>query len=271
MITKKMEFTEKHRVSLNQKQYHSHNLNCAREFVKELVLEMKELVKSCVLFGSNTHDTLKRDSDIDLLIILDNVSVFVSPQLRESYQIIVNKLSQEISQKLHIMTLNLSDAWDMARHGDPLFINILRYGVPLFDKNIIEPMQYLLEIGKIRPTTESVINFKARAQTLLEECDKHLENCYFDLYYSLVDATHSLLMAYEVTPPSPKEMPKLILHTFSSQKSKQLSETLFEVYSRIKEIEHRVGGNISPKEIEVTKKRVTKVLEFCFKEIDKKI
>lgn len=266
-----MEFDEHKRKHLNQQKYHTQNIHHAREFVKELLIEMKELVKSCVLFGSNTHDTLKKDSDIDMLIVLDNVSVYVSPELRESYKIIVNKISSQISDKLHIMTLNLSDVWDMARKGDPLFINILRYGVPLFDRDIIEPMQYLLEIGKIRPTTESVVNFKARSEKLLEDCDKHLENCYFDLYYALVDGVHALLMAHEITPPSPKEMPSIVANHFTSKKGKELSEVLVEVYSRVKDCEHRIGGSIQPKEIEQARKKVEKVLKFCFEEIDKKI
>ena len=266
-----MEFHEHKRISMNQKKYHSQNMHHAREFVKELILEMKELVKSCVLFGSNTHDTLKKDSDIDLMIVLDNVSVFVSPELRESYQIIVKKLSSRISNKLHIMTVNLSDVWDMARKGDPLFINILRYGVPLFDRDIIEPMQYLLEIGKIRPTTESVINFKARSEKLMEDCSKHLENCYFDLYYALVDATHALLMAHEITPPSPKEMPQLVANHFATKPGKELSQLISEVHKRVKDCEHRLGGEIQPKEIEVIRKKVEKSLKFCYKEIEKKI
>lgn len=266
-----MEFEQHKRKHLNQQKYHTQNIHFAREFVKEILVEMKELVKSCVLFGSNTHNTLKKDSDIDLLIILDNVSVYVSPELRESYQIISKKLTSQISDKLHIMTLNLSDVWDMARKGDPLFINILRYGVPLFDRDIVEPMQYLLETGKIRPTTESVINFKARSQRLLEDCDKHLENCYFDLYYSLVDGVHALLMSHEITPPSPKEMSSIVANHFSTKKGKELSGVLVELYSRVKEIEYREGGKIQPKEIELARKKVEKVLYFCFEEIDKKI
>ena len=246
-------------------------MHAAREFVKELVIEMKDLVKSCVLFGSNTHDTLKKDSDIDLMIVLDNVSVFVSPELRESYQIIVKKLSHEISDKLHIMTVNFSDVWDMARKGDPLFINILRYGVPLYDKGLIEPMQFLLETGKIRPTTESIINFKARSEKLMEDCNKHLENCYFDLYYALIDAVHAMLMSHEITPPSPKEMPQLVANHFTSKKGKELSQTLLDIYLRVKECEHREGGQITPKEIEKTQKSVEKQLKFCYDEINKKV
>ncbi|MFP4401981.1 MAG: nucleotidyltransferase domain-containing protein [Candidatus Nanoarchaeia archaeon] len=266
-----MEFEEHKNISYNQKKYHSQNIHLAREFIKELVQEMRGVVKSCVLFGSNTHETLNKDSDIDIMIVLDNVSVYVTPELRESYQIIVQKIVSQVSPKLHIMSMNLSDVWDMARKGDPLFINILRHGVPLYDTSLIEPMQYLLEIGKIRPTTESIMNFKARSEQLMNDYHTHLENCYYDLYYALVDGVHAMLMSVEVTPPSPKEMPHIIPNYFTSKKGQELSHTFLEIYNRMKEIEYRRGGRVTTQELEKTKKSVEKQLQFCYKEIDKKI
>jgi uncharacterized protein (UPF0332 family) len=205
------------------------------------------------------------------MIVLDNVSMYVTPELRESYQIIVQKIVSQISPKLHIMSVNLSDVWDMARKGDPLFINILRHGVALYDTSIIEPMQYLLEIGKIRPTTESIMNFRARSEQLLQDYTTHLENSYYDLYYALVDGVHALLMSYEVTPPSPKEMPEIIPHYITSKKGQEVSQTLSSIYARVKEIEHRSGGQITTQELEKTHKSVKKQLAFCNQEIDKKI
>ena len=136
-----MDFQQKKRVSSREQNYHIENLRIARGFSKDLILEMKELVRSIVIFGSNTHDTLKKDSDIDIMIILDNISVFVSDELREAYKIITNSLCNRYSSKIHLMTVNLSDFWDMARKGDPVFINILRFGMPIFDRDLVEPMQ----------------------------------------------------------------------------------------------------------------------------------
>lgn len=266
-----MEFEEKKKVHTNQKKYHSQNTHLAREFIKELVVEMKDIVKSCVLFGSNTQDTLQKNSDIDIMVVLDNVSIYVTPELRESYQIIVQKIVSKVSPKLHIMTINLSDVWDMARKGDPLFVNILRHGVCLYDTSVIEPMQYLLEIGKIRPTTESIVNFKARSEQLMNDYHIHLENCYYDLYYALVDGVHALLMSYEVTPPSPKEMPQIIPHYITSKKGQELSQCMQEIYNRVKEIEHRNGGQINCKELDKAQKKIEKHLNFCYGEINKKI
>lgn len=238
-----MDFEQKKIINPNENDYHYENLKLAREFSKELLHELKELVRSIVIFGSNTNSTLTKTSDIDLMIVLDNVSVYVSPELRESYHIIVNKLISEISDKFHIMTVNLSDFWDMSRKGDPIMINILRYGLALFDRDLVTPMQYLLEIGRIKPTRESLLNYKARGETLLEENRKHLELALLDLYYAVVDSTHAILMLEKITPPSPKEMPELFEKYFGEDKDlSKYSTVISDFYKLSKDIEHK--GNI---------------------------
>lgn len=242
-----MDFEQKKKIKNNEINYHLENLKITREFSKDLILEMKELVKSIVLFGSNTNDTLNKDSDIDLMIILDNISVFVSKELQEAYHIITQKIASKHPNKLHIMTVNLSDFWDMARKGDPVFINILRYGLPIFDRDLVEPMQYLLEIGKIKPTREAANNYIARSQTLMEETTKHLQNSILDMYYSVIDIVHATLMTQKITPPSPKEMPKIFKSTFKGNSLERYSIIIDEFYKIAKQIEHGKANFINGK------------------------
>lgn len=234
-----MEFEEKKRIQNNERNYHIENMGIAREFSKELIMEMKELVRSIVIFGSNTQNTLKEDSDIDLMVVLDNVSVYVTPQLREAYRVITTSLCEKLSDKIHLMTVNLSDLWDMARKGDPVLINILRYGVPIFDRDLVEPLQYLLEIGRIKPTREAAYNYMSRSQTLLEETNKHLEEAMLDLYYSVIDITHSTLIVEKIVPPSPKDMPEIFQETFKNKRLEKYSTDIRDFYTLAKDIEYK--------------------------------
>jgi len=233
-----MDFKQRRKINENEQKYHFENLKISREFSKSLILELKELVRSIVLFGSNTHDTLNKDSDIDIMVVLDNVSVFVTEELKESYNIIVSKISEKHPDKLHILTVNLSDLWDMARKGDPVLINILRFGMPIFDRDLIEPMQYLLEIGKIRPTREAAYNYISRSETLLEETQNHLKNSLLDMYYSIVDIVHATLICESVMPPSPKEMPKIFRDKFKKTKLEKYFKDIEFFYKLSKDIEH---------------------------------
>jgi predicted nucleotidyltransferase len=242
-----MDFEQEKKIKDNEKKYHIENLKQVREFSKTLILEMKSLVKSIVLFGSNTHDTLDKDSDIDIMIVLDNVSVYVSDELREAYRIITNNLSNKENKKFHIMTVNFSDFWDMARKGDPVLINVLRYGLPIYDTNLVEPMQYLLESGKIKPSRETVVNYMARSTMLLDDTKKHLNDAVMDLYYSVVDIVHSSLILEKIMPPSPKEMPEIFKNTFKNKSLGKYSKTIEELYKVAKDIEHKSSKKITGK------------------------
>ena len=243
-----MEFEKKKRVSGNEEKYKIENLKIAREFSKKLLEEMGETVRSIVIFGSTSKsEQQKETSDIDIMVVLDNVSVFVTDELREAYRIISQNLIQNISNnRIHLMTLNLSDLWDMSRKSDPILVNILRHGVPLFDRDLVEPLQYLLEIGKIRPSKETVYNYLARSETLLSENQKYMEMAVSDLYYSVVDSVHSSLMVKGVQPPSPKEMPSLFKKTFKSNKElNKFSKEVDFFYKLYKDVENKKVGYIS--------------------------
>lgn len=251
-----MDFDQKVRKRTNEENYHSDNLRITREFSKQLILEMKDLVKSVVLFGSNISDTLKKDSDIDLMIVLDNISVYVTPELREAYRIISSNLNENIAGgKIHLMTVNLTDYWDMCRKGDPVMINILRHGIAIFDRDLFDPMQYLLEIGRVRPSLEAVYNYSSRSQTLMEETDKHLQTAILDLYYSVVDMVHASLMVKGITPPSPKEMPEIFKKTFKGSAYAKYSADIKKFYDVAKDIEHGKMKTIDGKFYDMMKQK----------------
>lgn len=253
---------EKRKKTSHEHQYHIENLHLARAFSKELIFEMKELVRSVVLFGSSSSDTTKKESDIDILVILDNVSVFVTPELRESYNIITQRLSKEYAQdKVHLMTLNLSDFWDLSRKGDPLLISILRTGQILFDRDLVDPMQYLLEIGKIRPSKETVINYLVRSENLYEEHKNHLYEAVLDLYYAVVDSAHALLMSKQIMPEGPKHIPELFEKHFESSKLKKHLPLLQELYNLAKDIEHKNLDSFKGSNYDKLEKRVQKLLQ----------
>lgn len=269
-----MKFEQPKKINRNEEKYHIENLKIARDFSRDLLKEMNDIVRSIVLFGSNTNNTQKKDSDIDLMVVLNNVSIYVTPELREAYKIITNNLNQKIGKnKIHLMTINLSDLWDMTRKGDPVIINVLRDGIPIFDRDLIEPLQYLLEIGKIRPTKEAINNYIARSKTLFDETQKHIENSVLDLYYSVIDIVHATIMSQGITPPSPIEMPEIFSNTFKGKPISKYSKEIKLFYKLAKDVE-KSKKKISGKELDELKKKASKIIsdleQFCKKEISKK-
>jgi predicted nucleotidyltransferase len=244
-----MEFEQLNKPILNEKNFHYEDLKTIRFFAKSLIDEMRTLVKAVVIFGSNAQvETAKQGSDLDIMIVLDNVNTFVTPELREAYRIIVEKLINDCkNNEIHLMTINFSDYFDMARKGDPVLINILRSGVVIFDTNLIGPMQYLLQIGKIKPTRETIFNYQSRAEVLLNETTKHIEEAIMDLYYATVDIIHSCLILNKIIPPSPKEMPEIFKKTFKNSEFEKYSKTIEKLYKISKDLEHKKIKEITGK------------------------
>jgi uncharacterized protein (UPF0332 family) len=165
------------------------------------------------LFGS----TIKQDrpviageKDIDILIIVDDLSIRISPEFVEAYRIIIEKLAMKHSQRLHITTLKFSNFWEYMRIGDPIGINMLRSGLPLYDIGFFEPLQALLRNGRIKPTQESVYTYFARAPATLKNSKWHLLQACLDLYWGVIDSAHAALMSIGETPPTPAHVADLM-------------------------------------------------------------
>ncbi|MFH1071989.1 MAG: nucleotidyltransferase domain-containing protein [Nanoarchaeota archaeon] len=192
----------------NLEKYDKKNLEIALEFTKRLKHEIGDFAKMVILFGSTARH--QQAGDIDILVVIDDVNIQLSPEFVQTYRIIVEKILADISRKLHITTFKLTTFWEYMRAGDPVAINILRDGVALLDPGIFDPLQILLLEGRIRPTPESVYTYFARAPITLHNSKWHLMQATLDLYWAVIDASHAALMKLNVVPPSPEFVPNLL-------------------------------------------------------------
>lgn len=167
------------------------------------------MVKTIVLFGGTARKK-QGTNDIDVLVVLDDVSMMLTPELVQTYRIIVGKIIAKVSNRLHITTLKLSAFWEYVRVGDPVAVNILRDGFPLLDSGFFDPMQQLLHQGRIRPSPESIWTYMTRAENTLSNSRWHLMQATVDLYWAVVDAAHAALMRIGEIPPSPEHVPEML-------------------------------------------------------------
>ncbi len=193
----------------NKKMYNKKDIGTAYKFASSIYKEMGSYLKAIVLFGSTARKT-KNTGDIDVLLVLDDISIDLSPEFIQTYRIIIEKLVSEISKKLHITTLKFSTFWDYIRNGDPVAINILRDGYPIIDSGFFEPMQALLYQGRIRPSAESIWTYYARAPQTLQNARWHLLQGCLDMYWAVIDASHAALMSIGEIPPTPAHVADLV-------------------------------------------------------------
>ena len=191
--------------------YNQADRDLARQFAQKLYKECGNLLKAVVLFGSAaTREKRSKASDVDVLVVIDDVTIQLSHEMITTYRIIAEKAVIDTSPRIHLTTLRLSSFWEYVRAGDPVGINILRDGLALLDTGFFDPLQMLLRQGRIRPTQESVWNYYMRAPTTLHNSKWHIMQATLDLYWAAIDSAHAALMTLGDIPPSPDHVADML-------------------------------------------------------------
>lgn len=194
----------------NLKSYDIEDLKIARTFTKKVYDEFGDYLMGVILFGSTARKTQTEFSDIDILLILDDLSINLSPEVVEAYRIITEKAIIDTSKRLHVVTMRFTAFWEYVRNGDPVGINILRDGLPLVDTGFFNPLQIMLRQGRIRPTLESIYIYLDRAPKTLLNSNWHIMQGVLDLYWAIIDSAHAALMRLGEIPASPEHVADMI-------------------------------------------------------------
>jgi len=222
-MVKKKE-TKKKRKKINKKDIPSLQLKTeseiALDFATKVYKKFDKSIKSIILFGSSVKQTAVAGSDIDIVIILDDVSVVWDQELIAWYRTELDKILRKnpYNKSLHINTVKLSTWWEDLIKGDPVVINILRYGEAMIDAaGFFEPLKFLLIKGKIKSTPEAIYNCLQRAPSHIARSKASELNAIEGLYWAMVDSAHAALIAEGITPPSPEHIPINLKEKFVNQ------------------------------------------------------
>ena len=190
----------------------------ALDFASKVYRKFDKMVKSIVLFGSQTKNTAVSGSDIDVIIIVDDASIQWDQELIAWYREELGRLIREnpYKQELHINSVKLTTWWQDLMRGDPVIINILRYGEVLIDfGGFFNPLKILLQEGKIKSTPEAIYTALQRTPAHIARSKASEMNSIEGLYWAMVDSSHAALLAAKQTPPSPEHIPVLLKEVFT--------------------------------------------------------
>jgi hypothetical protein len=243
--------------------YSKDEIGIAYHFSKEIWKEFDRFCKAIVLFGSSNKQALEPGSDIDILVIVDDVSYYMTPEVVETYRIICEKNIAKISTRIHLTTLKFTTFWDYIRIGDPIGINILRDGVALIDTGFFTPLQMLLFQGRIRPTKESVVAYYSRVPQTYANSKSHIMQGALDLYWAAIDSSHAALMKLGEMPETPAKISELIEEKLVKPKhvDKKCPGIMKELYVISKKILHRDIKEITGKEYDELEKKTRYFLD----------
>ena len=242
----------------------------AMDFATKVYQKFGNLVKSVVLFGSQVKHTNVVGSDIDIIIVIDDVSVKFEDKLILWYREELGKIIKENPYKkdFHINTVKLSTWWNDLINGDPTLINIIRYGETLIDfGGFFDPLKILLEQGKIQPTPEAIYTCLNRVPLHITASKQQeiasIEGC----YWAMVDSAQALLMTIKILPPSPENIASLLKENFVDKglmkiKSIDNFKSLYDLHKRVMHGEVKdISGNL----IDDYQKKAEEFFDICMK------
>jgi uncharacterized protein (UPF0332 family)/predicted nucleotidyltransferase len=189
----------------------------AMDFATKAYKKFSKLIKSMILFGSSVKNTALSGSDIDMIIIIDDAAVQWDAKLIAWYREELGKLIflNPYKKELHINTVKLTTWWQDLMRGDPVVMNVIRYGESLIDfGGFFNPLKVLLQEGRIKSTPEAVYTCLQRAPQHLARSKAAELATVEGIYWSMVDSAHALLIASKVSPPSPEHIPILLKENF---------------------------------------------------------
>ncbi len=242
--------------------YTTEDYDIARNFSSKVYNEFGGFIRAIMIFGGGSPPTVTGvKGDIDILIIVDNVSFYLTPEIIETYRIIVEKCAIETSNQLHITTLRLTSFWEYVRVGDPIVMNMLRSGVGLIDTGFVFPLQLLLYEGRIRPTPESVNAYFGKSKAAYYSAKSRLLQGAMDLYWAVMDCTHAALMHAGEIPATPQGAADKLYERYvkTNKLDKKYPEILRKFYDISRKILHREIKEIKGEQFD---KMVTDAKEF---------
>jgi len=189
----------------------------AMDFATKAYRRFDKLIKSVILFGSTMKQEAVTGSDIDIIVLIDDVAVDWDQELIAWYREELEKLIRvnPYQQALHINTVKLSTWWEDLLRGDPVVINVLRYGEAMIDMaGFFNPLKSLLLKGKIKSTPEAIFSALQRAPQHLARSKLAELNSIEGLYWAMVDSAHAALIAANIPPASPEHVPVDLKTTF---------------------------------------------------------
>lgn len=242
----------------------------AMDFATKAYENFNKIIKSIILFGSTTKRTSGTGSDIDIIIIIDDITINWDQKLIAWYREELDRIlrTNPYNKSLHMNTVKLSTWWEDLMRGDPVIINILRYGEALIDlAGFFEPLKYLLVKGKIKSTPEAIYNCLQRAPTHILRSKTAELSSIEGLYWAMVDSAHAALIAANVLPPSPEHIPIDLKETFVNSGKLKMKYVVWyrDLLVLHKKITHRQITDLKGVEIDQWQERTEEFLDVMAK------
>ncbi len=219
-----------------------------------------DIIKSVLIFGSVARGDMKKTSDADVWVILDDTATKSSEDL-ERIRTQLQLISSEMKD-IHVQTTGLTEFWGWMKRGSPELFNYLRVGLVIYDTGFVKPVQRMLKAGLLPPSEETVAIKARSAKAHLEKVRLSMKAMIFDLRYAATDACQSVIMYYYKTTPDQKAMPEELKKLVIDKKLEpEYVEKFVELNKLWKDIDHGRIKKVEPEHLARAMNLATDIIE----------
>lgn len=241
-------------------------LEKAKKFADELVKKLGDKVICVVVWGSVSRGEHTAKSDIDVFVVLDDTKLEhdVPFEIRERIRLKILELAKKIDKRITLQYFAfLTDFWDDIRNGEPLVIDVLRLGIPVYDVGVFMPAKRLLLRGRIYSTKEAAFKKMNLAKMSIRRMEDDLRRLMpFHMEQAITSSAQSPIMAMGRLPPGKFEIPRAIKNLFV--KNNLLEEEYVKIAEDIQKFADKAEkgeGKITGKEVEEHLEKAKKFIE----------
>lgn len=212
--------------------------------------------------GSLVNGTADETSDVDTFVIIDDTDVKRMSRVelieklrgRITYELVKEAISLAgVKNSLHVQVYLLTDFWERVKEANPVMFTFIRDGIPLYDRGTFTPWKRLLNMGKIKPSPESIELYMKEGERTNELIKRRMIDAMIDIYYGVITPTQALMMLAGKAPPVPKtmvaEVKKALVDELKLMTAKDL-KTVEKVVKYFKDYEHGKLKEMTGKEID---------------------
>ncbi len=182
------------------------------KYMKPLIEKFGKKIKAVWVYGSSTRGEAKKSSDIDVMVLLDDVSgelgIATENLIWAEMQAIAGKARKD-GWLLHFQSPKLlTQWWDLLRSGEPWVVTGMRDALIIYDPSgFVRPIKRLLNAGRISATRERAFELMKRIERRREKIRKIMvESITSDILLAMVESTQAVLMYMGKAPPSPSSI-----------------------------------------------------------------
>jgi len=265
----------------NQKSENTH-IEAVKLFCDHVLSKKKgefriaEIIKAMWLISPKDLNKASHTTIVILFNDIQKIDHLTKNKVIETCQEAKQIVHDRYKLQIHPSYYDLSDYWELIRHGSPVTFSEIQEGIPIYDPSgFFVPFKKLITEGKIPGTKEAMKSLIGRAPLRLIRIRKQFKfQIIENIYNAIIDACQAPLILVGASPPAQRELAEALDTHFvkKGMLEQEYVRYVDDIVKYFKDIEHGKIADITGEDIDHAMDRCIRIIdraELLINEIEK--